>query len=210
MSKYLPLLALIVLCPSTSAAHSHSSVYAGPLFMPGAAVSAGPVLDGTKTSSRFAWCFGGLFDIPISEANGIVIAAVYDQRAINFHSQANEAIRQDYTFSYVAIRPELRLRSFLIGFGLGVPASSTYEYSDGRTTTERSVSVGSVNMLAEVRIGTAIAIVDAPANKLNLMIEGSYPLNKIYSNKPLATESKNNGPIATLELGLSYLFNVSK
>jgi hypothetical protein len=208
MFKYLFMFACLVLFASASVAQT--SVYAGPLFMPGAAVSAGPVLDGSKTSSRFAYCFGALLDIPISESNGLVIGAVYDQRAINFHSQANEAVRQDYTFSYVAIRPELRLSSFLIGFGLGVPASSTYEYSNGTTTTEKSVSVGSINMLAEVRLGTSIAIVDAPASKLNLLIEGSYPLNTIYSNKPLATESKNNGPIATLEIGLAYLFNVSK
>jgi hypothetical protein len=181
------------------------------MFMPGAAVNAGPVFNGYMTSSRFSWSLGGLVDIPISVTNGFIIGLAYDQRAVNFHSQTNEAIRQDYTFSYMSVRPELRLSSFLIGFGLGVPVSETDEVSlDGVHTNTGSRNVGSLNMLAEVRLGTMLPIVDNPSGKLDLMIEGSYPFTKIYSNAAAATESKDNGPIATLELGLSYLFNVSK
>lgn len=205
------LVLIAVFCLSVSVVRAQSrDVFVGPVFMPGAAVSAGPVENGWKTSSRFAWSAGALADIPISASNAVVLGLVYDQRAVNFHALSNEGVYRDYTFSYVAIRPELRLSSFLIGFGLGIPASSSYETSNGTTTIEKSVALASVNMLAEVRVGTTLPIVDLPSSKLNLMIEGSYPLTKIYSNKPISTESLNNGPIATLELGLSYLFDVSK
>jgi len=180
----------------------------GPLFTAGAAVNAGDVATGTKTSPAFAYTPGALFDFTYTSQWGFDLGLVYDARQINFHDAANSSVGVNYDFGYLALRPELRFGGFLIGVGLGLPVSAGATASNGAVAPK--VTTGDMSALFEGRIGGTVELLRSNARTLNFTVEGSYAFSKNLDSSwfHAADATKNNGPLATVQVGLNYLFDL--
>jgi hypothetical protein len=201
---------------STGSAPSEpwKNITLGPLFSAGAAVDAGTVAKGSKTNYAFAFSAGADVDFPVTPNFAANLALAYDARSINFHDQNTDANKVDYTFGYFEIRPELRFSGFMIGLGIGVPVSASA--TGGGTVTSPAIGSSAMNTLFEVRLGGMIPVVESNTGSLDFTIEGSYAFTKIVSTgAPLAfsgtstSTSDNNGPLASVQLGVKYLFDLT-
>ena len=181
---------------------------AGPFMIAGAAANAGKVATGSKTSPAFAYSPGAIIDFTYTKNVGFDLSVVYDARTVNFHNEDNSNVGVDYTFGYVALRPELRFGGLLIGVGLGMPVSVTTSASSGAVAPK--VSTGDMNALFEGRLGGTAELVKTKTGKLNFIAEVSYAFSKNLNDSWFhgADATNNNGPLATGELGLSYLFDL--
>ncbi len=182
---------------------------AGPLITAGAAANAGDVASGSKTSPGFAYTPGALLDFTYTRNVGFDLGVVYDARTINFHDQANSNLGVNYNFGYISLRPELRFSGFLIGVGLGLPVSVSTTALGGAATP--NLKPGDVNALFEGRIGGIVELLRSDLGTLNFHVEGSYAFSKNIESAWFhgADATLNNGPLATAELGISYLFDLT-
>lgn len=214
--------------------------YVGPLFSAGEGVSAGTVADGSKTSQGFAFSAGADADYTLNESIGVNLAFAYDSRAISFYDQAITSFTYQYSLNYFSIRPEIRFGDFLIGVGIGIPASinttvsgipagtdaiksalhttksSTGDVILASTSTSTTESSSDMNTLFEIRLGASIPILQMASGQLDFTIDASYAFTNIVSNGPLLyndptknpPSSDNNGPLASGEIGIKYLFDL--
>ncbi len=184
----------------------------GPLFSAGEAISAGTVANGAKTSSAFAFSLGADADFPLNPNISFNLALAYDARGINFHDQNDANNKVDYTFGYFEFRPEFRFSGFLIGIGVGIPVSASA--TGGGTVPSPPIGSSSMTTLFEVRLGGVVPIVQSSSGVLNFTVEGAYAFTQITnaSLQPYLTSSQtsqNNGPLASAEIGLQYLFDLT-
>ncbi len=230
--KYTLLFAFVLAFFSTAHAQTTSltaedtwkDIKVGPLFSAGESVSAGTVANGAKTSSAFAFSAGAIADFPLNAHIAFTLGLAYDMRGINYHDQDNDANKVDYTFSYFEIRPEFRFSGFLLGVGIGIPVSATATAGGnilppgGAIVSQSAPSVGSSSMdpLIEIRLGGEIPILQSSSGDLNLTIDGAYAFTQIsknpltpYSITATPKSTENNGPLASVELGLQYLFDLT-
>jgi hypothetical protein len=186
----------------------------GPAITAGASVNAGPVAEGWKTSPQFALSVDALGNIPLIPEISLDLSVGYNLRAINFHDQADpDHNKFNYSMSYAVLQPEFVLKGFTVGFGLGIPVSGSYDYTYKlpSTTKEGSLATGAMTTQFEIRLGGDIPIVESDAGKFLVLIRGAYSLSDIFSHDaPFGTLTKNNGPLATLQMGFSYLFDFTK
>ncbi len=189
----------------------------GPIFSAGAAVDAGNVAMGAKTSSAFAFSAGADGEVPITQTFAFNLGLVYDQRGINFHQQNNDNNEVDYTLGYFNIRPEFRFSGLMIGIGLGIPVSASFKAS-GYVNPAPNIGTSALSTLFELRLGGEIPILTTDLGTLDFTLEASYAFSKIVSNGPLpyfdAAQSyqstDNNGPLASGEIGVKYLFDLTR
>ena len=201
--------------PDTAAPAPWKDITLGPLFSAGAAVNAGTVADGAKTSSAFAFSAGADADFPLNQNIAFNLGLAYDARGINFHDQNADTNKVDYTFGYFEIRPELRFSGFLIGVGLGIPVSASA--TGGGTTKAPSIGSSAMNTLFELRLGGSIPVIETDNGVLDFTVEGAYAFTHIVSNGPLPyydssknpPSSDNNGSLASAEIGVKYLFDLT-
>jgi hypothetical protein len=201
-----------------TAENSWQDIKIGPLFSGGASVDAGTIGNGSKTGDEFAWSLGADADFPITQNFAFNLALAYDARGINFYNQATTSDVANYNFGYLVLRPEFRFSDFLIGVGVGLPISAS-ETNNVAINPQTAVSTDSMKVLFEIRIGAAVPILQSSSGVLNLTIEGAYAFTQIVSNGPLAYYSSNvkpvvpstsnNGPLATGEIGIQYLFDLT-
>jgi hypothetical protein len=218
MKKFPILVAVLMVFGSTSLAFGQDNADAwrnvtlGPMFMPGASINAGSVADGTKTGAQFSWCLGAVSIFPLSPNFGVQLAACYDSRGVEFSDQSNSSNFIDYTLNYFSLRPEFTIGDFLIGLGLGIPVGSSATGGGIYSSFHDNIGASSMNFLLEGRLGATIPVVTSQTgNTLRFIIEGSYAFSKITSNSVsgASDDSKNNGPIAGLQVGFAYLFNLN-
>ena len=202
---------------SLTAEDAWKDIKVGPLFSGGASVNAGTVGNGSKTGDDFAWSLGADADFPVTQNFAINLALAYDARGINFYNQGATNEIATYNFGYLVLRPELRISSFLLGVGVGLPVSASV--TNAGVSPETPVTPSSMNMLFEIRLGASVPIMQSSSGVLNLTIEGAYAFTQIVSNGPLAYYSSavnpvvpstsNNGPLASGEVGIQYLFDLT-
>ncbi|HWF43833.1 MAG TPA: hypothetical protein VG537_04250 [Candidatus Kapabacteria bacterium] len=184
----------------------------GPMFTAGESINAGDVTTGTKTGTQFAFTAGAFGLYPFTSNIGFLLGLAYDSRGVNFHPENDVNTYVDYTFSYFSIQPMFDLGGFTIGVGLGVPigasvsVASTSLYPNGVTQ-----STSSMNFMVEGRIGGAIPIFSNDHGDLRLLLSAAYPFTKIVQNQYLfgGDATHNNGPLATGQIGLTYLFDLT-
>ena len=224
------LLVLAVLFGFISSAHAQtatapmqtspsSDIKLGLEFTPGLSSNAGSVANGTKTNAvNFSWALGAMADFPFSPNSGLQFGLCYDNRSVEFHDQKTSDTSIAYTFSYFSLRPEFRIGDFLIGLGIGVPVGASTTASTAATNMNKSQTFGSSNMnlLLEGRIGATVPVVQAAnGNELRFLISASYAFSQIVSS-PLypsdgsTNKTENSGPLATLQLGFAYLFDLNQ
>ena len=146
---------------------------------------------------------------PWSEQIALDLTVGYESRGVNFHDQSVDTGGIDFTYGYLIIRPEFRLGGFIVGLGLGLPmAASTQESGIALSGGPTSSDMG---FLVEGRIGGDIPLVTGDKGQLHLLIGAAYPFTKLLSSKSLdpSDNSKNNGPVASLQMGLTYLFDLN-
>jgi len=209
------ILAALLMCGvATQLAAQHPDHYGdirlGPVLTGGASANAGDVANGTKTSPLCSGMGGVNADIPMSDNMALDLTAAYDLRAINFHLQDNSAVGVDYLYGYLAFRPAIRFNNFFFGLGMGLPVNANTIESGGAAKPD--VSASDMNLLYEARIGGRMQIADFTSGSLYLTLDGSYAFNRILTDSYFkgGDETKNNGPIATAQLGVVYLFDIVK
>ncbi len=193
-----------------------SDIKLGPLFSAGEAVSAGTVANGAKTANEFAFSAGANADFPLNPNISLDLAIAYDAREINFHDQDNTSNGVNYNLGYYEIRPEFRFSGFLVGVGIGLPASISSTGLGTLSSNPTTPSTSDMKTLFELRLGGAIPVVQSAMGVLNVTIEASYAFTQItnvalipYASGTPPPNSSNNGPLATAELGLQYLFDLN-
>ena len=190
--------------------------------MPGISGDAGNVANGTKTKPvNFSWSLGALADFPFTPTLGVQAGLGYDARTVEFHDQKSGDTSIAYTFSYFALRPELRIGDFIVGIGIDFPlgASTTASASASRLNASQSLGATSLNTMIEARIGAAVPVFQSDnGNELKFLLDASYAFSNIVSDNfaPLrpndnntSNKSYNNGPLATVQLGFAYLFDLN-
>jgi hypothetical protein len=197
---------------------SWKDIKLGLMFMPGVSANAGSVANGTKTDAAdFSWALGAQAEFPFSTSAGLQLGLCYDNRAVGFHDQKTSDTSIAYSFSYFSLRPELRVGDFLIGLGIGIPVGASTSPSAAATNMNKLQSLGasSMNILLEGRIGATVPIVQAAnGNELRFLISASYAFTQIVSSPLLPSDNSqnktdNSGPLATLQLGFAYLFDLN-
>jgi hypothetical protein len=204
------LLGLFAIVFSVSAQAPKPPIGVGPLLTLGAAVNAGNVLTGYKTAPQFSYALGATSDIPLTPSIAFDFGIVYDARSINFHDQSNENVKIDYTFSYLGFRPAFRFSSFVVGVELGIPFTASSERAG--QIGGPALNASSMNTLIELQLGATIPLVELDRGKLNFLINGTYGFTRInsdaYQTSVGLVKDRNNGPLASLEIGVNYLFNI--
>ena len=183
----------------------------GPMFTAGESISAGDVTTGAKTGTQFAFTAGALGLYPLSQNISFLLGLAYDSRGVNFHLQNNENQYDDYTFSYFSIQPTFDISGFTIGAGLGLPLSASATASSTSPILPVAPASSNINFMVEGRIGAAIPIISSDRGDLRLLISAAYPFTKIVQNEYLfgGDATHNNGPLATGQIGLTYLFDLT-
>ncbi len=192
----------------------------GLMFMPGISANAGSVANGTKTNTaNFSWALGAVADFPFSPSAGFQFGLSYDNRSVQFHDQTNGDTSVAYTFSYFSLRPEFLIGDFVIGLGIGIPVGASSTASTAATATQQntppSLGASAMNLLIEGRIGASVPVVQSSnGNELRFLISGSYAFSQIVSsplkpNDNSINKTDNSGPLATLQLGFSYMFDLN-
>ena len=170
--------------------------------------NAGSIADDWHTSPLVTATGGGTLEMTLDEHSSFDISASYDNRYLNFYEHANTAANVDYLLSYVGVRPRVHFYGVTFGAGFGIPLATTTTGHGGLPSP--SVSRDDMLPLYEVRLGGQIPVYQDRVGALELKAEGSYAFNHMLNQSYLdgLSNNWNNGPVASLELGVVYLFNV--
>ena len=183
-------------------------ILVGPFVTGGVAMNAGTLLDGWTASPGFSFSAGGYGIVPVSEDMAITLGLAYDSRAF---TEKLDSIKLEVSRSvrYLAIRPGFKFKSFQLAFGIGLPMGGSESTNDAGISPNSTFDVNSSDMavLTEIRAGFGFPLMKSDNNELRLLVEGSYGFSKIAKNSDANT--KNDGPLATAQVGVAYLFDVS-
>ena len=178
-------------------------------------------------------------DVPKGRKNGLAFSNVPDigvNYYLPFTENANLGLSLDLsyvTYSYqmknyftnspynfyfhsFEINPNFYFSGFTFGFNMNIPLSA--EIDNGEDISE------SVSTTFGVKIGGILPIYWNETGRINLIIEGNYNFTGIYSdypnndpmskyappNPPNTQNSSLNPRNASLSIGFSYLFNLTK
>jgi hypothetical protein len=212
------LLALFIVVFITTSSHAQSGmsienwsdIKVGPMFTAGLSLNAGNVESDTKTGTRFAFTGGALGMFPFSSHISLLLGLAYDDRGVNYHLQNDANTYVNYSFSYLSLQPMIDLGGFMIGLGFGLPMGASASPSSGRNDPTPSTS--NMNFMVEGRIGGAIPIIESDQGQLQLLISAAYPFTNIQKNIGFfgsTDATHNNGSLATGQIGLTYLFDLT-
>ena len=185
----------------------------GPFVSVGECLNTGNVAVGISTSPGFSFSAGAIADLPLTQSISFTLALGYDARSVNFQQFNNSATQVNYSFNYLAIRPEFLFNGFLIGVGIGLPLSSSASGA-GTPTSPTNFGTSSLNTLFEIRLGGVFPITQWATGGINFTIEGAYAFTQIVSSEltpngatTTTAIAVNNGPLATGEIGIQYVFD---
>lgn len=180
-------------------------ILVGPFFTAGVAMNAGTLDSGVTSSPGFAFAVGGAGYVPISEDMALVLGLAYDSRSLGMEATYNGTkYTTTQSVSYFSIRPGFKFKGFQLGMGLGLPLSVSAKVNDQDVP---GLSTDSLAFLVEIRAGYGFPIMKNDRNELRLLVQGSYALTKM--SKSSNSDTKGDGPLATAEIGLAYLFDIS-
>jgi hypothetical protein len=192
----------------------------GPFITGGLALNTGSVDSLSEAKSGLALAVGAEVYYPFSVMMGFNLGLCYDARSIKIQSTANNSQNIAYSAGYIALRPELNIGGITLGLGLGLPISANATLngfgSAMPSTPPFAVSTSDLNMLLEGRLGAAVKLDEGDKGQLlQLLLQGSYGFNTLIKKDAFSSsynddlKTKNNGPIATVEIGVAYLFDLT-
>lgn len=138
-----------------------------------------------------------------SERNfGIIADLSYLTTAFKYKLYNNSSINWRNEFHYFNIGVGTYLSGFFLSLNLGIPLSGKGSYMNSSVV---NFDTKDLNTIFQLRVGGAIPLVQDEVGRLNLLIYGDYSVNGSMAN-----DNNFNPRIASLSLGLSYLFNFRK
>ena len=190
------------------------------------------------SSARFAYMIGGMLDFSINPWIGFDFSALYDSRDLylaNSGDSDNIDLSLGYVAFQPSIRIFWLLVG--LAFDLPMSGSATmniaaYQHydKDGKPdvpvtayTNNLNVATSDLSSLTEVRASLSIPILQEEDAELHLIVSGSYPLaNALSGTKPSfdttydasgighfsGPSAPGQGPLPTVEAGLSYQFDL--
>jgi hypothetical protein len=213
------------------------NVSAGPIFMAGESrqnenlpeVSPGVLW---HSSPRFAYAIGGLIDFSINPWIGLDFSALYDSRDL-YVADSGERDNIDLSMGYVAFQPSIRIFWLLVGLAFDIPMSGSatenlaayQHYTNGNPDApvvpynqNMNVPTSDLQPLTELRATLSVPVIKGDDAELYIVVNGSYPLSKTLkgttpsfdttSGRFSGTSAPGQGPLPTLEAGISYQFDL--
>lgn len=147
---------------------------------------------------------GVSFYYPLSnERNfGLTADLSYLTTAFKYKLYNNSSVNWRNEFHYFNIGIGTYLSGFFLSLNLGVPLSGKGSYSGSST---HNFDTKDLSTVFQLRLGGAIPLMSDEIGRLNLLIFGDYNINGVMAN-----DNNYNPRIASLSLGLSYLFHFEK
>ncbi|HZK75489.1 MAG TPA: hypothetical protein VFD13_01160 [Candidatus Kapabacteria bacterium] len=186
------------------------------------------------STPRFAYAFGGTVDFAINTWIGIDLTALYDTRDL-YAANPGGSDNIDLSLGYLAFQPSIRIFWLLVGLAFDLPMSGSatenlavYQHADQPNThsyTENvNVQTSDLSALTEVRATLSVPIIQGDNAELYFVVSGSYPLAKALSGSAPSfdttgfptsaagrfsgTLAPGQGPLPTVQAGISYQFDV--
>ncbi len=185
----------------------------GPEFLGGGSVYAGDVPNGLKTDARFSFNAGILGYLNMTPSFAFALGIVYDSRGMNFHNQNDATQLENTTLNYLSFQPGIKFKDFTLGLGIGIPMSASIDRQITGFSATPDIATTLLSTLLELRIGGTVPIMEGESGDLRFIINGSYPLSKVYQSSGgityLSIPTSKDGPVPTVQAGLSYQFGVS-
>jgi len=174
--------------------------------------------DGTKTDVEPAYTFGALGTYAANRDIGFALGLGYESRGMFFKEQNKTEPNEEFRFSYFAIQPSLRFKSFLIGVNINIPVgfNLTVNPGSGYSAYSRSIGTDTANTLIDIRAEGLLPIVENDFGNLYFIIQASYCLSDAVGKGGFYTVGQNplnspdpvtKSPMPSVQLGLSYLFS---
>ena len=207
-----------MLCTSMTSLHGQSTLSqssesnrgifsAGPSVTLGQAYQVGTLAAGWTSSPQLSWSLGALGDYLVTDGLSIDFECAFDVRN-TYLSDTTARGTTNGTYRYLSLRPQLNLGSFLIGFGVGIPLGCTVLISNAISTQTATITSGDMDFLIEARAGLSIPVLQNDDGELRILLGGAYGFTRILKSSIGADHAVNNGPLATISAGVSYLFTL--
>lgn len=134
---------------------------------------------------------------------GLTADLSYLTTAFKYKLYNNSSVNWKNEFHYFNIGIGTYLSGFFLSLNLGVPLSGKGSYSANQSVYDFDVK--DLATVFQLRLGGAIPLMSDEVGRLNLLIFGDYNINGVMAN-----DNNFNPRIASLSLGLNYLFHFNK
>ncbi len=132
------------------------------------------------------------------------------------------ATNYDYEFggSYFFLGPAIEYKWFELGLDIGTPLTGNFRtYGSQLADTSSSLAASDMSMLVQIAADVLFPVAQNDGNELLAMISGSYQVSSLVTQKlfilhppgsrePVTTAGGTLGPIGTIQVGLSWQFNL--
>ncbi|ROL57027.1 hypothetical protein D9V84_06280 [Bacteroidetes/Chlorobi group bacterium Naka2016] len=145
---------------------------------------------GAKFSYKFEGTTNTKIFADISYLSAYMKYKLYNNSSINWTNE----------FHYINFGVGVELSSFLISLNLGIPTSGKWGVTQGLSY---DIETKDLSTMLQLRVGAAIPIVESELGSLNFLIHADY-----FLVGALSQDSNYNPRIASLSLGLNYMFNL--
>ncbi len=153
--------------------------------------------------------FGATLYVPISQT----LASTFDVGYSSYYicNKRNNGANDDNTFmsrySYFSIAPSINYGYLLLGLNIGIPLSWSFHNTSNTISFSSSQGEDMVTNV-EIRIGGTIPVIQDDFGRLNMIVSAGYMLRKIDENPPSGASNNFSPQIASILIGVSYLFNL--
>lgn len=130
---------------------------------------------------------------------GLTADLSYLTTAFKYKLYNNSSVNWRNEFHYFNIGIGTYLSGFFLSLNLGIPLSGKGSYSGSSVYDFETKDLSTV---IQLRLGGAIPLMSDEVGRLNLLIFGDYNVNGVMAN-----DNNYNPRIASLSIGLSYLFH---
>ncbi len=209
-------------------------VTVGPYFSGGFSEQNANLPTNWKTLPRFAFNVGGTVDFYYSQWLGLDFSMIYDSR--DFYLDTASA-NIDVNLGYLVIEPSVRLLWLLLGISLDFPLSGSaiekldnYHRADNPKINSYdenlNIQTSDLQTFAELRATLSVPIFENASANLHFLVTGGYPLSKTIAGTSSfdttghtktsgitgigrfsGSSQPGNGPLPTVQAGLSYQFD---
>jgi hypothetical protein len=213
--------------PDTSTFYGLKDITIGPYFTAGYSRQTQKLPDGWHSNPLFAYTFGGTIDATINSWLGVTLSALYDSRDL-YLATSGDADNIDLNIGYIAIQPSVRIFWLLIGLAFDLPMNgsavehvATFQNPRWRVNPapysgNLNADTGDLSTLTELRATLSIPILQVESGVLHLVVSGNFPLGQAVTGTTSfdttghfsGIRAPGQGPLPTVEAGLSYQFDL--
>ncbi len=133
---------------------------------------------------------------------GLIADLSYLTTAFKYKLYNNSSVNWRDEFHYFNIGVGTYLSGFFLSLNLGIPLSGK-GYNFGPSI--KDFDTKDLSTVLQLRLGGAIPLMSDEVGRLNLLIFGDYNVTGVMAN-----DNNYNPRIASLSIGLSYLFHFEK